>query len=100
MDTLESTAYNLLCVDLGYPPTNVPDAVKTYLEHRISAARARLKSDGIPVTDPADAAGLDLLVMYAAYLYRRRDSNEPMPASLRLAINDARVSRLGKESAS
>ena len=96
MDTLASTAYNLLCVDLGYPPSNVPDAVRFYLERRIDAARARLERAGIPVSDASDPEGLDLLVMYASYLYRRRDSNDPMPLSLRLAINDAKVAAATK----
>lgn len=96
MDVLKASAFNLLCVNLGFPPTAVPDAVKTNLEHLVDAAQARLKTNGTPVNDVADAAGLDLLVMYAAYLYRRRDSNEPMPASLRLAINDAKVAAITK----
>ena len=96
MDTLTATAYNLLCVNLGYPPNSVPDGVKTYLQHTITAAQSRLSGAGITVSAVEDAAGLDLLVMYAAYLYRRRDSNEPMPQSLRLALNDAKVAATTK----
>ena len=46
MDTLTATAYNLLCVNLGYPPSSVPDGVKTYLQHTITAAQSRLSGAG------------------------------------------------------
>lgn len=83
--------YNLLCTDLGRSPAQVPENVRDYMLGRIDAARARLKQAGVDVDDGEDDT-LDLWMMYASYLYRRRDSDAAMPRSLRLALNDAKVS--------
>lgn len=90
MDNRE-VVYKLLCTDLGRSPAQVPEDVRDYMLSRIDAARARLEKDGVNV-DSGEADALDLWVMYAAYLYRRRDSDAAMPRSLRLALNDAKVS--------
>lgn len=85
------TIYARLCVDLGRTAEKIPQGVADYMRGRIDAARERLAEDGVDV-EAGGAAMEDLWVMYAAYLYRRRDSNEGMPRSLRLALNDAKVS--------
>ncbi len=80
----------LLYANLGYKQKSIPDDVKTFIESQLAAADARLMNDGVDISSTA-ADITDLRVMYAAYLYRHRDSDKPMPRSLRLALNDAKV---------
>ena len=81
-------AFNLLKADLGF--TNVPMEIRDLMNIRLDAAERELKRDGI-VIDESDASDLLLLVMYASYLYRKRDSGERKPRMLRDAINDRKV---------
>lgn len=80
----------LLYTNLGYKQKSIPDDVKAFIESQLAAADARLINDGVDISSTA-ADVTDLRVMYAAYLYRHRDSDKPMPRSLRLALNDAKV---------
>lgn len=80
----------LLYTNLGYKQKSIPDDVKAFIESQLAAADARLINDGVDISSTA-ADITDLRVMYAAYLYRHRDSDKPMPRSLRLALNDAKV---------
>ena len=80
----------LLYTNLGYKQKSIPDDVKAFIESQLAAADARLINDGVDISSTA-ADITDLRVMDAAYLYRHRDSDKPMPRSLRLALNDAKV---------
>lgn len=54
----------------------------------ISSAEGMISREGI-VLDDKKAEDTQLVVMYAAYLYRRRrDENPAMPRSLRFALNN------------
>lgn len=54
----------------------------------ISSAEGMISREGI-VLDGKSAEDTQLVVMYAAYLYRhRRDENPAMPRSLRFALNN------------
>lgn len=62
------------------------DKLNSYLSGLISAAREYIKTEGITLQDtPGDH---NLVVMYAAYLYRKRREDGPMPRSLRWALNN------------
>ncbi len=62
------------------------DKLDSYLSGLISAAREYIKTEGITLQDtPGDH---NLVVMYAAYLYRKRREDGPMPRSLRWALNN------------
>lgn len=80
----------MLYTNLGYKQKSIPDDVKAFISSQLAAADARLVKIGVNI-ESADADVTDLRVMYAAYLYRHRDSDKPMPRSLRLALNDAKV---------
>lgn len=83
-------ALALLYSNLGRRKDSTPSDVQSLIEFYLDAASARLKKDGLDVS--ADNYALtELWVMYSAYLYRHRDSERPMPPSLRCAINDAKV---------
>ena len=83
-------AYNLLCADVGLAPASVPDGVRDLLTADLEAARFRLAEAGIPVTADDPDAG-QTLVMFAAWLYRGRVADRPMPMMLRQAIRDRQV---------
>ncbi len=62
------------------------DKLDEYLSSLVSAAREYIKTEGIVLLDtPGDN---NLVIMYAAYLYRRRREDGPMPRSLRWALNN------------
>ena len=94
-----TAALALLKTDLGYTDDSITPEQERYLIHKLEAARARIRKSGIDLNE-ADYAHLDLLVSYAAYLYRRRDSNDPMPKSLRWALNNAITESVSAQEAS
>lgn len=81
--------YQMLKVDRGF--YNEPPAeVKAYMEHLLDVVHSRLKKQGINInTDDMDDE--NLVVMYASWLYRKRDTGEGKPRMLREALNDRKV---------
>lgn len=90
MDTL----LNMLKVDLGIRQTTAYDARLTQLLTSAQAAIAREGVKGLDISDPEDA---QLVVMYAAWLWRRRDEMTGMPRMLRLALNNRAFSEVAHE---
>lgn len=69
--------------DLGIANDNWDD----YLEHLIDVAKAEIGREGIHLQD--NAGDNQLVVMYTAYLYRKRTGERPgMPRMLRYALNN------------
>lgn len=69
-------------------------ASKTFDERllaRIRTAQARIAEEGITLADTEEDR--DLVVMYAAYLWRSRSTGEDMPRMLRYALNNRLFSR-------
>lgn len=62
------------------------DKLDSYLSGLISAAREYITTEGITLKDTQ--GDNNLVVMYAAYLYRKRREDGPMPRSLRWALNN------------
>lgn len=87
-----SAALALLRANLGYPLSAVPDDVTALMTSDLDAAAADLTRMGIPA-DEADPSDLTLLVMYAAWRYRKRINGEPISPMLRAAINDRKVAK-------
>lgn len=58
---------------------------------RIRTAQARIAEEGITLADTEEDR--DLVVMYAAYLWRSRSAGEDMPRMLRYALNNRLFSR-------
>ena len=84
----------LLRADLEQPSPTVND----YLLSLIEAAKEYITEKGIWLTDSAQDR--NLVVMYAAYLYRKRKADNPkgldkMPRMLRSAINDRLIAEKG-----
>ena len=62
------------------------DAFDVRLQSRIITARDRIQAEGATLTD--SESDRDLVVMYAAYLWRSRVTGEKMPDMLRYALNN------------
>ena len=74
----------MLQVDLGelYPS----EQRKAFLQQAIGAARAFISREGINLTESIEDG--QLVEMYAAYLVRKRATEETMPRMLRWALNN------------
>lgn len=73
---------NLLKIDLGITVTAYDERLEALLE----TARQMIAREGITLTDSAEDT--QLVVAYAAWLWRRRDSGAGMPRMLRYLLNN------------
>ena len=89
-----SDQLTMLMVDLGL--LTAPPQVVAYLETLLDTAQQRLTRQGIALI-PDDPEHDTLVVMFAAWLYRKRtgDGNSDMPLPLRKARNDLLFSQKG-----
>ena len=71
-----------LKVDLGIMTTAYDDRLMQYLDH----AEKEIAREGVTIGDRTDDG--ELTIMYAAWLWRRRDGMEGMPRMLRYALNN------------
>lgn len=58
------------------------------LEFLIDTAVQLIAREGVTLTEPYTSEDANLIVMYAAYLFRKRATDEPMPRMLRWALNN------------
>lgn len=73
----------MLKTDLGIVTT----AYDTRLGQVIDSAKAMIKQEGVTLDDTSFEDS-QIIVMYAAWLWRRRDSGEGMPRMVRYALNN------------
>lgn len=78
----------MLKVDLGISV----EAYDTRLSQYIQVAKAEIGREGITLSEE-DLDDNNLVIMYAAYMWRKRESGDGMPRMLRYALNN----RLFKE---
>lgn len=78
----DNTMLTALKVDLGITTTAYDDRLRQYLQ----AARAAIEIEGIQLTESVSDG--NLVVMYAAHLWRKRDTQEGMPRMLRWMMNN------------
>ena len=90
MDTL----LNMLRTDLGIRQTTAYDGRLTQL---LTAAQAAIAREGVKSLDIEDPEDAQLVVMYAAWLWRRRDEMTGMPRMLRLALNNRTFSEVATD---
>lgn len=74
----------MLQTDLG--ELFASEARKAYLQQCITSSREYITREGVTLTDSIGDG--QLVEMYAAYLVRKRATNEPMPRMLRWALNN------------
>lgn len=66
-----------------------PDATRlAQLQHLIATAVQLIAREGVTLSEPYSAEDGQLIIMYAAYLFRKRATAEPMPRMLRWALNN------------
>lgn len=79
----EADLLKLLKLNLSMITTVYDD----YLAHLLLTSRELISREGISLQDTLEDN--ELIVMYAAYLYRKRaEDNPPMPRMLRWALNN------------
>lgn len=78
-----STILDLLKVDLGI----TAGAYDPRLTAMIRAAAVQIETEGITL-NPEEIGDQQILVMYAAWMWRRRDTMEGMPRMLRYILNN------------
>ena len=82
-----STLLSGLKVDLGITTDAYNDRLLTYLQ----TAQTRIEEEGAILTGSVDDQLL--VVQYAAWMWKRRDTGEGMPRMLRYALNNRIFSR-------
>ncbi len=75
----------MLKVDLGIQSSQAYDA---RLRQYITSAKSFIVREGVLTLNASSPADAQLIVMYAAWLWRRRDTMEGMPKALRVSLND------------
>ena len=81
----ENTMLEMLKVDLGISTTAYDNRLRQYL----TSARDAIKIEGITIDeDEPTVSDSNLIVMYAGWLWRKRDSAEGMPRMLRWQLNN------------
>lgn len=66
-----------------------------YLSQLLGVAAERIRNEGIRLTDSVSDG--QLAVMYAAWLYRKRNAGEGMPRMIRYALNNRAIQERGRE---
>jgi len=79
------TMLTMLKTDLGIRTSTAYDARLTQL---LTAADTAIRKEGASTLDASDPLDQQLIVMYAAWLWRRRDNMEGMPRMLRWTLNN------------
>ncbi len=81
----ENTMLEMLKVDLGISTTAYDNRLRQYL----TSARDAIKIEGITIdADEPTISDSNLIVMYAGWLWRKRDTAEGMPRMLRWQLNN------------
>ena len=82
----DSTMLAMLKTDLSISAAQT--AYNTRLEQLLTAAQRLIIEEGASTLDASDPLDMQLIVMYAAWLWRRRDSMDGMPRMLRWNLNN------------
>jgi hypothetical protein len=82
---MEETMLTMLKTDLGIMTSTAYDVRLTQL---LTAAEQAIIREGASTLDASEISDMQLIVMYAAWLWRKRDSMEGMPRMLRYKLNN------------
>lgn len=83
----DSDLLTMLKVDLGFTSSG-QSRVDTRLAQLLQVAEKEIIREGAETLDKTQIDDAQLIVMYAAYLWRKRDSQDGMPRMVRYAINN------------
>lgn len=82
--TPEEVMLGMLKVDLGISTTAYDARLGQYL----TMAKAEIIREGVTFPGTLTVPDMSLIVMYAAWIWRRRDDMEGMPRMVRYALNN------------
>lgn len=83
---------DMLKIDLGITTNYYDVRLMQYLD----TAEKMIRTEGININD-TDAQDKQLIVSYAAWMWRKRDNMEGMPRMLRYQLNNRLMSQKMKE---
>lgn len=75
---------SMLKIDLGFKTTGYDER----LNQLLTVAEKEIIREGAETLDKTDLDDAQLIVMYAAWLWRKRDTQDGMPRMVRYAINN------------
>lgn len=84
----------LLKSDLGEPNASATRVL--FLEQKIREAKSFIEQEGIKLTVPYSYEDAGLVIMYAAFLVRKRATSEGLPRYLRWALNNRLMHEKGR----
>lgn len=79
-----TTLLSMLKTDIGITATAYDDRLKQYIQN----AYKNIKAEGAQTLNVEDIEDAQLVVMYSAWMWRRRDSGDGMPRMVRYALNN------------
>lgn len=79
-----TTLLSMLKTDIGITATAYDERLKQYIQN----AYKNIKAEGAQTLDVENVEDAQLVVMYAAWMWRRRDSGDGMPRMVRYALNN------------
>ena len=79
-----TTLLSMLKTDIGITATAYDDRLKQYIQN----AYKNIKAEGAQTLNVEDVEDAQLVVMYSAWMWRRRDSGDGMPRMVRYALNN------------
>ena len=77
----------MLKIDIGFRSSG-NTAIDERLTQLLQVAEKNIISEGATTLDKNELSDAQLIVMYAAWLWRRRDTQDDMPRMVRYAINN------------
>ena len=80
----EQDRLTMLKTDLGISSTGYDDRLKQILR----SSETAIKKEGVSTLDNTDLDDCQLIVMYAAWIWRQRDTGAGMPRMLRWSLNN------------
>lgn len=80
----EQDRLTMLKTDLGISSTGYDDRLKQILK----SSEKAIKKEGVSTLDNTDLDDCQLIVMYAAWIWRNRDTGAGMPRMLRWSLNN------------
>ena len=85
----ETQMLAMLKIDLGITATAYDERLQQYLQ----ASRDEIEREGVELSPSDDVADANLLIQYAAWMWRKRDTGEGMPRMVRWQINNRLFTR-------
>lgn len=80
----DSQMLQMLKVDLGITADVYDERLGQYL----TSAKDEIEREGVTLSASTDLADANLVVQYASWMWRRRDTGEGMPRMIRWQINN------------